>query len=327
MKDSYLLSIIIPVYNVEKYIMKCVSSILEQILLLQDKDPIEIIIVNDGTKDNSIKIITDYISHFDFVKVLNQENRGLSAARNYGLRNATGKYVWFFDSDDYLNDNTLGSIVASLKNSSDLHVIGMQSIDENNKVLESCVFEKVCKPLEFIKSNKFMAVLYIVRRQVLLDNDIFFHEGIYHEDVEFTPRMLCYINTYSIIEKKAYCYLKRLGSITMGNGKDYNPKRANDTFTIVKSLSSFREKLPFADRKIFSRIISLIMNNILQDIPNMNESTMQEVRVLFKNNKGYFIHLLKAFRLKYALEWTLFSLFPSKTIEIFSFMKFKKIYK
>lgn len=327
MKNLFLLSIIIPVYNVEKYIMKCVSSILEQILLLQDKDSVEIIIVNDGTKDNSIKIITDYISHFDFVKVLNQENRGLSAARNFGLRNATGKYVWFFDSDDYLNDNTLGSIVTSLKNGSDLYVVGMQSVDENNNVLDSCVFGKVRKPLDFIKSNKFMAQLYIVRRQILLGNDIFFYEGIYHEDVEFTPRMLCHINNYCIIDKPVYCYLKRIGSITMGNGLTYNPKRAKDTFLIVKSLDCFRRRLAFSDRKEFSRIISLLMNNVLQDIPNMEKSTVVLVRNLFKKNKNYFCHLLKAFRLKYALEWTLFSLFPSKTIEIFSFMKFKKIYK
>lgn len=327
MKDSYLLSIIIPVYNVEKYIMKCVSSILEQILLLQDKDSIEIIIVNDGTKDNSIKIITDYITNFDFVRVLNQENRGLSAARNFGLKNASGKYVWFFDSDDYLNENTLGRIVANLKDNYDLCVVGMQSIDEKNNVLDSYIFRKVHKALDFTKSNNFMAQLYIVRRQILLDNDIFFYEGIYHEDVEFTPRMLCYINNYCIIDKPVYCYLKRIGSITMGNGLTYNPKRAKDTFLIVKSLDCFRSRLAFSDRKEFSRIISLLMNNVLQDIPNMEKSTIELVRNLFKKNKKHFCHLLKAFRLKYALEWTLFSLFPSKIIEIFSFMKFKKIYK
>lgn len=325
MKDSYLLSIIIPVYNVEKYIMKCVSSILEQILLLQDKDSIEIIIVNDGTKDNSIKIITDYITNFDFVRVLNQENRGLSAARNFGLKNASGKYVWFFDSDDYLNENTLGCIVASLNDNYDLCVVGMQSIDEKNNVLDSYIFRKVHKALDFTKSNNFMAQLYIVRRQILLDNDIFFYEGIYHEDVEFTPRMLCYINNYCIIDKPVYCYLKRIGSITMGNGLTYNPKRAKDTFLIVKSLDCFRKRLVFSDRKEFSRIISLLMNNVLQDIPNMEKSTIDLVRNLFKKNKNYFCHLLKAFRLKYALEWALFSLFPSKIIEIFSFMKFKKL--
>lgn len=325
MVNTFLLSIIIPVYNVEKYIMKCVSSIIKQINELKENDIVEIIIVNDGTPDNSINIITDYIRQYDFVKVISQENKGLSAARNFGLSNASGKYVWFFDSDDWLNNGSLEPIVLYLKKGLDLCVIGKISIDEEKNILDTYLFHKKHKALELIRDNQFMTQLYIVRRQILQDNDLHFYESIYHEDVEFTPRMLCHINKYCIIDKPIYCYLKRIGSITMGNGLTYNPKRAKDTFLIVKSLDCFRKQLTFSDRKEFSRIISLLMNNVLQDIPNMEKSTIELVRKLFKNNKTYFCHLLKSLNLKYMLEWILFSMFPSNVIEIFSFLKFRKI--
>lgn len=325
MENTYLLSIIIPVYNVEKYIIKCVSSIIEQIKALRKKNAVEIIIVNDGTPDNSINIIKDYISSCDFVKVITQKNRGLSVARNTGLKNATGKYVWFFDSDDYLNDDSLDIILQNLDKDFDLFVIGEKSVDEQNKVLDTYVFKKTTKALKLLRDNQFMAQLYIVKRRILLDNNILFYEGIYHEDVEYTPRMLCYINSYSIIDELAYCYLKRLGSITMGNGITYNPKRAKDTFLIVESLDCFCKQLRFSERKEFSRIISLLMNNVLQDIPNMEKSTIELVRNLFENNNSFFCHLLNSLKFKYALEGILFSMFPYKVIEIFYFLKFRKI--
>ena len=325
MVNTSLLSLIIPVYNVEKYIMKCVSSIIEQINELKENHIIEIIIVNDGTPDNSIGIITDYIRRYDFVRVISQENKGLSAARNYGLRNAKGKYVWFFDSDDWLNKGSLALIVQYLRKGLDLCVIGTINIDEENNVLGTYFFQKKHKALELIRDNQFCAQLYIVRRQILQDNNIHFYEGIYHEDVEFTPRMLCHINNYCIIDKPVYCYLKRIGSITMGNGLTYNPKRAKDTFLIVKSLDCFRRQLVFSDKKEISRIISLLMNNVLQDIPNMENSTIELVRNLFNKNKKYFYHLLESLKLKYALEWILFSMFPSNVIEIFYFLKFKRL--
>ena len=225
MRNAYLLSIIIPVYNVEKYIMKCVYSIIEQAKTLKVENAVEILIVNDGTPDDSINIITDYIRCYDFVKVITQENKGLSAARNLGLNNAKGKYVWFFDSDDYLNENSLGLIVRNLDKDFDLYVIGKKSVDEENNVLDTYVFRNAPKLLKLLQDNQFMVQLYIVRRQILFDNQILFYEGIYHEDVEFTPRMLCYIKRYCIIDKLVYCYLKRVGSITMGNGMVYNPKR------------------------------------------------------------------------------------------------------
>ncbi len=99
-------SIIIPVYNVEKYIKKCLDSVFSQ----TDKD-FEVIVVNDGTKDNSMDIVKKYD-----VKIINQKNQGLSAARNLGFEVAKGDYLWFVDSDDWLRDNSLAEVIEYIIN-------------------------------------------------------------------------------------------------------------------------------------------------------------------------------------------------------------------
>ena len=110
-------SIIVPVYNVEKYIEKCLKSLVNQTL----KD-IEIIIVNDGTKDNSQRIVDKYTKKYDFVKSYIKENGGLSSARNYGLKYANGEYIAFVDSDDYV-DKDMYEIMYNKAKSNDFDVV------------------------------------------------------------------------------------------------------------------------------------------------------------------------------------------------------------
>ena len=109
-----LLSVIIPVYNVEEYISDCLKSIYAQGL---EDDVFEVILVNDGTPDNSIGIVEDIIHHHHNIIVINQANQGVSNARNTGFAKATGEYVYFVDPDDILNDNSLSVLVAHLKGS------------------------------------------------------------------------------------------------------------------------------------------------------------------------------------------------------------------
>ena len=119
-------SIIIPVYNVEKYIGKCLDSIMNQTY----KD-YEVIIVNDGTKDHSMEIVKDYD-----VKVINQKNQGLSAARNRGVKEATGDYILFIDSDDYIEKDLLKELNKSLKNNPDLVRFQVQEVYDNGKIMK-----------------------------------------------------------------------------------------------------------------------------------------------------------------------------------------------
>ena len=111
MKNKVLVSIIVPVYNVEKYIDKCLNSLVNQTL-----KNIEIIVVNDGTKDNSQKIIDKYTKKYSFIRSYIKENGGLSSARNYGLKHAKGEYIAFVDSDDFVDKNMFEQMYLYAKN-------------------------------------------------------------------------------------------------------------------------------------------------------------------------------------------------------------------
>ena len=106
--EAKILSIILPVYQVEEYIEKCIISIEEQDI---SHDLYELIVVNDGTKDNSIKLVENLQKKYSNINIVHKENGGLSSARNFGLKYATGKYIWFIDSDDYIDPYTLKKLV------------------------------------------------------------------------------------------------------------------------------------------------------------------------------------------------------------------------
>lgn len=323
MASTKLLSIIIPVYNVEKYIGKCLVSIIRQVKIFRSMDEIEIIIVNDGTQDKSMTKVKDFCKN-DCIRVINQENKGLSAARNVGLWEATGKYVWFFDSDDYLKENTLCRILKQLYSDLDLYVLGVEHIDEDGNVLYDYLFPKVETTLGLLSDNVFMVQLYIMRRDLLLRNSIHFYEGIMHEDLEFTPRMLSFVQSFVVLDFVSYCYLKRTGSITMGNGVRYNMKRAYDIFKIVDSLDSFRRSLGTAWKKKFSCIISLAMNNILQEEYRFNQQEAKEVGDMFYQNRKFIQHMILSFNPKYMIEGILFALKPKCVVLTFRLLKHRK---
>lgn len=122
------LSIIIPVYNVEKFVAKCLNSILEQF----DDNHVEIVIVNDGSTDNSNKIIQETIEGKKGITYVLQENQGLSVARNVGLKYSRGTYVWFIDSDDYLSEGAIGKVLSIIDNKdADVYAFLLNSVDEN----------------------------------------------------------------------------------------------------------------------------------------------------------------------------------------------------
>jgi len=112
-----ILSIIVPVYNVEQYVEKCLLSCIRQDIAM---DEYEIIVVNDGSLDRSYEIVLDYAIRYDNIWVINQVNQGLSSARNVGFQKAKGEYVWFVDSDDWIEENCLGRICSYLRDGLDI---------------------------------------------------------------------------------------------------------------------------------------------------------------------------------------------------------------
>lgn len=232
-----ILSIIIPVYNVEKYIRKTLDSIFLQQFNLND---VEVIVVNDGTPDNSMKIVEEYKEKHSNLVVINQENQGLSGARNTGLEASHGKYVWFVDSDDWIEDGCLQRILKEVKYSrQNLLVYLIREYNEAGHVIYQRSFPASLLSsrhgIDFLKCHSFDRVpmqMYIIRRDFLVNNDLRFMVGITHEDVEFAPKMLVAAKSVKAIPEVSYCYLRRRsGNITAE--RYFSDKRVKDFCTII----------------------------------------------------------------------------------------------
>ncbi len=212
-----ILSIIVPVYNVEKYIVKCISSIVNQC----EFDKTELIIVNDGTKDKSIELVKPIIEGRSNVILINQENAGLSEARNKGLRTANGEYIWFVDSDDAIASNAISILLHRFETHSDCYGINLLWENEDDgKKTEVGMWnesESLSSGIEFMQNKNHLTPVqrYVVKRDILILNNLFFYPKILHEDLEYVPRLLYYVANVDVVGCPLYYYLRRTsGSIT-----------------------------------------------------------------------------------------------------------------
>lgn len=234
------LSIIIPVYNVEPYLARCLDSCLKQNI---PADEYEIIVVNDGSTDHSVAIVESYIQRFSNVRLVNRDNGGLSAARNTGLKEAKGEYVWFVDSDDWIEPNVLKELTERVyKHELDVLCINLQLYYDNGRVepyrVNHPAGEEVCNGYDFICNVNMppAAVCGIYRRLYLLNNGFWFLEGVLHEDMDFTPRVYCKAERILFYDRSIYNYYQREGSIMKSVR---NVKRCRDLLTICDHLYEF----------------------------------------------------------------------------------------
>lgn len=211
-------SVIVPVYNVEEYIEKCINSIVNQTL-----QEIEVIIVNDGTTDNSQQIIDSFVEKypnkvFSYIK----ENGGLSSARNYGIAKAKGEYIAFVDSDDCIDLNMYKELYEKASEGSfDLVCCNFYEVRDGKNVPCSCHLISDKKSHNEIKEA--MIDFYpsawnkLYKKELFEKTAIRFKDNIWFEDVEFIYRLLPFIQSIGVVEKNLYYYLIREGSITSTN--------------------------------------------------------------------------------------------------------------
>lgn len=246
------LSIIVPVYNVEQYLRKCVDSVLNQ-----DYEDYEIILVDDGSTDSCPAICDEYAhTHYTLngtqIKVIHQPNAGLSAARNSGLRIAKGEYICFVDSDDYWEENVLGALMAQVEcEQLDVLHFDYQNVNEKYEVYEPNKTPRyIDKGTTVVDGEKYLntrmgyacyAVMYIIRRGIVP----LFTEGIHFEDVDWLPRMMLQAKRVNSTTKMVYNYLVRQGSITKTQGNKVKiRKNLEDRITIIAHYRKFREQYP-----------------------------------------------------------------------------------
>lgn len=271
-KTELKLSFVVPVYNVEKYIAKCILS-----LLNQDYDNYEIIVVDDGSPDNSIAVLKRTILS-PKVKIIQQENQGLSGARNTGIAAAKGEYIWCFDSDDWLESNVLGSICERL-NDVDIMALGNYYDVNETDFFKRIVPNKINQDDVFNGEYLHCAPFYICRKQFLKKNNLFFFKGIYHEDSLFTPCALFWAQRIDRYDVPVYYRLLHEGSITHTT----NPKRVIDMCFIIQEHLKFAknnvpQELYYKWTQVVGDLVMATLNLYFQ-CPNMDEI---EVISIFK---------------------------------------------
>lgn len=211
--NKILVSIIVPVYNVRNYIEKCLESLVNQTL-----KNIEIIVVNDGSPDDSQVIIDQYTQKYpNLIKSYIKENGGLSDARNYGMKKATGDYIAFVDSDDYV-DNTMYQKLYDKAISGnfdlvvcDLNYVYPDSIRPCSSNIKADIVSK--EDIKSIMTNIYPSAWNKLYKRNLLDN-ISFKKGVWWEDVEFIYRLLPSVNSIGVVKENLYQYVQRDGAIT-----------------------------------------------------------------------------------------------------------------
>lgn len=299
------LSIVIPVYNTEKYLEKCLASCVNQEV---EKADYEIVVVDDGTKDNAMAIALRYQENYPNIKIFSQENAGLSAARNMGLSHCSGDYVWFVDSDDYIEEGSLSLIFNKIEENPDVICIQAKRSDEEtprNRFSDN-VKNGYDVLLHSFDDWDRCVPYFIFNRQFIDNHQLRFYVGIFHEDDEFTPRALVYAEKVSVIDRPLYYYwVKTENTIT----KTVNPKKSYDNIAVAESLSDFKEKNAIPDnvKQVFENHISLIINNTLDNINQSDKQTIREFNRFLRTKKYLFRSLRKSNKLKYKLEYVLFS--------------------
>ena len=294
-----LISVIIPVYNTEKYIERCLDSISNQKI----KD-LEIILINDGSLDNSKNVIKNWMENNKNinVKYFEKENGGLSDARNFGVKKAIGKYISFIDSDDYIDVDLFKNLEEYMDQDIDLIKFKMKTVDENGKVLENLdgpiftkctgeeAFEKLCTIDRFIDP----ACIYLYRREFFIDNKFEYEVNTYHEDFGLTPLIIINANSFVSTNEFGYNYLKRDNSITQNEDIEKSIKKAKD---LLKHYDNMMEKIDKYNvtqktkdlvKRYYTNTIILKAKDLLINNNEFNKYVKElKNRKVYKNIKPY----------------------------------------
>lgn len=219
-------SVIVPVYNVEVYIEKCLDSLIKQTL-----DEIEIIVVNDGSTDGSQKIIDEFVRKSSKIKSYIKVNGGLSDARNYGLPYANGEYIGYIDSDDYV-ELDMYEILYNKAKEDDSDIVECNLRHTYPDVEDIEVGEKIYDKKEMLMIGRSVVWNKIYNRCWLLETKVTFHKSLIYEDVEFFLKLIPHINTYSYVDSASIHYVQR--------GTSLNNKFDLQTLDILEILETAR---------------------------------------------------------------------------------------
>ena len=313
-------SVIVPIYNVEKYLEKCLDSLVNQTL----KD-IEIILVNDGSTDNSGQIAKKYANKYkDKIIYLEKENGGLSDARNYGLEYVKGDYISFVDSDDYISKNLYSELVKYMEKDYDMIKFGILTVDlKNNKIIEnkSQQFENKTGEEAFdilYKTDKMTEVAwgYLYKASFWKENNFKYSINMYHEDFGLTPLVILKAKKVASTNILGYYYVQSDKSITRNSDEKKKLKMSYDLLKFYDNMVKKIEKYDIS-KKSKENIKIYYTNCILLEIKNIS-SKIERQKYIKEIKKRKMIKNIKARNFKQLVKRIFLS------INIDSYLRVKK---
>ena len=327
-------SIIIPLYNVEKYIENTINSILNQ----NFSGSYQVLLIDDGSTDNTFQICNSFVNKCENIIYKKIDNNGVGNARNMGLSLANSKYVCFIDSDDTISDNYLQKLYDSIQDDCDLVVAGYKRINEfNNREVLKCISAKnyikddFCYLIPVLQNNNMFNQVWnkIFKLDIIKENNLLFPTNItYGEDFRFVVEYLEYTNRINVIDDIIYYYVNRTNGLNLKYRKDRIYINLNNVFILedffVKNNYNKSSYDDYIDSKIFKTLISGIcsiyenpnkksIRNDLKDFLNCNE-----VITKLNSYKNFKVNFILVFSKN---GWILFDIF------ICLMIFFKKLYK
>lgn len=326
---KYKISIIIPVYNVEKYIGRCLKSCINQSDSTLGMD-YEIIIVNDGTPDRSAEIAKNIIDGISGCTIINQENRGLGGARNTGVRHSSGEYIWFIDSDDWIAPNSISVLCSAINKTQHPDVIMFRAADVIKN--EYRIRQKESKSISILQTGitvfcqgglQTCAPFQIIKRTILIENNLFFIEKLFHEDNEFMPRLAYFADRVISLNDLLYFVYHNPNSITRSN----NPQKAYDLIKVCNKLDLFikQHHLDALSASRYSAFISTSLNNAFHEMSKQSGGQINEFNIEIKNNNHLLSHYIKSRSPQYIIEYILFRVSNNYTGVYSLFRKIKSL--
>lgn len=326
MGEVLKISIIVAAYNVEQYIDRCLESLTTQDISINDY---EIIIINDGSTDNTLKLISDWELKYRNISVISQENKGQSSARNLALRKALGEYIFFVDSDDYIDSNCLGRLIANINN---VDILRFNFYD-------SCVqsfqgeYHKMYNGIEVFEYcyGIWSPCMQIFRKEYLLSNNFYFVEGMTSEDAELLPRVYLKANSVVVVPDKIYHYVYNPVSTTKQRKYNFERvfKRIDSQLKVLESCSVLMKNykanvkvlLKLDETVIYPTFTAFCVMILLEKLPLKYALQFQSI---YSNSSFYPIKIFQNITFKQHIMYQIMN--SEILIKLYYFLGFKFIY-